>query len=444
MVETTSAQEPSAERKTENAPTSRNRRKLLLSGLALLLVLCGVAYGSYWALVGRFSQTTDDAYVAGNVVILTPQVDGTVVAIRTDNTQLVKEGQVVVLLDGTDAQIALNQAKARLAQTVRQVQGLYQTVAQQQANVVLQQARLAQSRLDYRRDRDLAARKYVSTEDYQHRGTQVDVDQANLQLAEHQLATTQVAVANTELTSHPQVRQAAAALRDAYVALQRIRIRAPVTGYVDKRTVQLGQRVDPGTALMAIIPLDQIWVDANFKESQLGDIRIGQPVSLESDLYGGRVEYRGRVLGLGAGTGSAFAVLPPQNATGNWIKVVQRVPVRIGLEPREITDHPLRIGLSMQADIDTEDRSGVALGNDLTPQNLYSTNVYENEEKGADALIASIIRQNTVTVLPARVTQSPKQQPGPAERTRLIHNRVGAAAKMTAEDGPAAIDDLRQ
>ena len=336
-------------------------------------MLCGAAYGAYWAYIGRFVESTDDAYVAGNVVPLTPRVNGTVIAIRADNTQRVKQGQGWwCCCDRTTRRITgSSRDAARLAQAVRQVQGLYQTAAQQEANVSLEQAKLAQSKIDYRRDTNLVSQKFVSAEDFQHRGTQVDIDQAGLDLAEHQLAATRAAVVNTDLADHPEVRLAAANLRDAYVALQRTTIRAPVTGYVDKRSVQIGERVSPGTPLMAIIPLDQIWVDANFKESQLRNIRIGQRVSLISDVYSGHIVYQGRVLGIGAGTGSAFAVLPPQNATGNWIKVVQRVPVRVGLDPEQLARHPLRIGLSMEATVDTHERSGTrAEGRSRTARRL--------------------------------------------------------------------------
>ena len=415
------------------------RRKWLLGGLALFFLLCGAAYGGYWVLIGRFQESTDDAYVAGNIVPLTSRVNGTVVAIRADNTQRVQEGQTLVLIDGTDARIALEQAEARLAQTVRQVQGLYQTEAQQQANVSLQEARLAQSRIDHRRDSDLVNRKFISTQTYQHSGTQVDVDQANLELAEHQLAATRTAVANTRLADHPDVRLAAARLRDAYVALQRITIRAPVTGYVDKRSVQVGQRVSSGTPLMAIIPLDQIWVEANFKETQLRNVRIGQPVSLTADLYGGEFVYHGRVIGLASGTGSVFAVLPPQNATGNWIKVVQRVPVRIGLDPEEIAEHPLRLGLSMEATVDTHERRGGILREDPEPDDGYVTRVFRDEDKGAGALIARIIKDNTVTGLPVSNPATPSARevnPGPDSRRRR-EGRAGVGTGKTAGVPPA-------
>jgi membrane fusion protein (multidrug efflux system) len=415
------------------AAASHGRRKWLLGVLTLVFLLCGGAYGTYWALIGRFEESTDDAYVAGNVVPLTTRVNGTVITIRADNTQRVQEGQPLVLLDSTDARIGLEQLEARLAQTVRQVQGLYQTEAQQEANVALQKARLAQSMSDYRRDLNLVHQKYVSAQDYQHSGTQVDVDRASLEVAEHQFAATRAAVANTGLADHPEVRLAAANLRDAYVALQRTTIRAPVSGYVDKRSVQVGDRVSPGMPLMAIIPLNQIWVDANFKESQLRNVRTGQPVSLTSDLYGGSVVYHGRVIGLGAGTGSAFAVLPPQNATGNWIKVVQRVPVRIGLDPKEVDAHPLRIGLSMEAVIDTHDRSGAVLRADPKSRDVYVTHVYQDEDKGAAALISRIIQQNTVMALPTKVTAPAASGTPAAEGIHSIHSgRAKSTRRMTA------------
>ncbi len=386
------------------AAGTRSRRKLVLGGLGLFFLLCGIGFGVYWFMVGRYEQSTDDAYVSGNLVPLTPRVNGTVVAIRADDTQLVRQGEPVVVLDSTDALIALEQAESQLAQTVRQVQQLYQTAAQLKASVALRQAQLAQTQIDFRRRHNLVDKGYISVEDSQHTGTQVDVDRANLALAQHQLAATEALVKNTNLPDHPDVKLAAAKVRDAYVALQRTTIVAPVTGYVAKRSVQVGQRVSPGTPLLAIVPLNQIWVDANFKESQLGDIRVGQPVTLETDVYGGHVRYHGAVAGLGAGTGSVFAVLPPQNATGNWIKVVQRVPVRIALDPAQVEQHPLRVGLSVEATVDTHTRSGAMLGDDPVLPSGYATPVFNDEAKGANALIAQIIRNNTVTQQPAGVT----------------------------------------
>jgi membrane fusion protein (multidrug efflux system) len=400
-----------SERPAQTQGSGHGKRKWVLLGLATLFLLCGAAYGGYWFFVARFQVSTDDAYVAGNLVSLTPRASGTVVAICFDNTQLVQEGQPVVLLDSTDARIALEQAEASLAQTVRQVQQLYQTVAQQEATVALQQAHLEQTKSDYQRDADLIHKSYVSVQDFQHLRTQLDVDRAAVEVARHELAANRAAVANTDLAHHPAVRLAAAKLRDAYVALNRTTLRAPVTGYVAKRTVQVGQRVSPGMALLAIIPLNQVWVDANFKETQLQDVRIGQPVTLTSDLYGSPVPYRGRVLGLGAGTGSVFELLPPQNATGNWIKVVQRVPVRIGLDAGEIAEHPLRLGLSMEVTVDTHDRRGPVLRSDPDPPGGYATDVYRDEDKGADALIARVVRENTVSSPPTPAACAAPENP---------------------------------
>jgi membrane fusion protein (multidrug efflux system) len=427
-----------------DTPVARSKRKWLLGGLVSVFILSGAVYGAYWGLYGRFEQSTDDAYVGGNLVIVMPRVSGTVIAIRADNTELVKQGQPLVLLDSTDARIALDRAQARLAQSVRQVQKLYQTEAEEAAKVSLQQATLSQSIIDYRRNSNLVAHKAVSVEAFQRSGTQVDTDRASLELARHQLAATQAAVAGTSLSNHPQVMLAEANLRDAYVALQRTTIRAPVTGYVDKRSVQIGERVSPGKPLMAIVPLDQIWVDANFKESQLRNVRAGQNVTLISDLYGSQVLFRGRVLGLGAGTGSAFSVLPPQNATGNWIKVVQRVPVRIGLDVEQVARHPLRIGLSMEATVDTHnsDADG-SRQEDQEPRNVYVTNVSQDEDKGAGALIARIIQENTVTLLSDGLMPSAAAKTAPAERPRFPnYNNTTAGATLTA--GRRSLDGERQ
>lgn len=254
----------------------------------------------------------------------------------------------------------------------------------------------------------------MSAQDLQHIQTQLDVDRANVEVAKRELAVARAAVTNTDLAHHPAVQLAAAKLRDAYIALKRTTLRAPVTGYVAKRTVQVGQRVSAGAPLLAIIPLNRVWVEANFKEPQLRDMRIGQPVALASDLYGSGMEYRGRVIGLSAGTGSVFELLPPQNATGNWIKVVQRVPVRIELDPAPLVKFPLRIGLSMEVSVDTHDRRGPILqGAPASPEG-YATNVYSEQDKGAEEMIARIVRENTVTASPSAAAHVPSEAPPPS------------------------------
>jgi membrane fusion protein, multidrug efflux system len=371
--------------------TARWRWLALLAGSLLVVSL---AFGVYWARVLRYEQSTDDAYVNGNVVQITPQIYGTVVAIGADDTQFVKAGQTLVRLDQADAKIALDETEAQLARTVRDVRNLFATSAQLAAEVRLNQADLAAAQADLARRVRLGSSGAVSGEELQHARDRVRVAQAALLAAEQQLAANRARVDNTTLANHPQVRAAAAAVRNAYLTYSRTELPAPVSGFVARRNVQLGERVSPGTALMAVVPLDQVWVDANFKEPQLATMRVGQPVRLTADLYGGRVVYHGRVAGFGAGTGSAFALLPAQNATGNWIKIVQRVPVRVALDPRELAAHPLQIGLSMKADVDVRDRSGARLPQLAGKSSGWSTDVFDSSGALADARVRAIISAN--------------------------------------------------
>jgi membrane fusion protein (multidrug efflux system) len=410
-----------AQRDLPPLPSSirRRRRVLTVLGVAALLAL-GVAV--YWYVFQRNNVYTDNAYVGGNIVQVTPQVGGTVVSIHTDDTQLVSEGQALVQLDQTDAQASLKAAEAALGNAVRSVRELYaregvarSVLAVRRADIARARAEVDRAKADeiraaaeYERRQALVAKGFVSGENLQNAKSALDAASAQraaaesalaesgatLTQAQHELTSTQVLVDATDVANHPRVQQAAAGVREAYLALARTAILAPVSGYVARRSVQLGQRVAAGTPLMSIIPAEKMWVDANFKESQLADVRIGQPVKLTADLYGGSVDYDGRVVGLSAGTGAAFALLPPQNATGNWIKIVQRVPVRVALDPHELRDHPLRIGLSMRVTVDTHDRSGPVLATQAQPDPPYTTDVYANQAHEADALIAKIVRAN--------------------------------------------------
>lgn len=379
-----------------NAPkaTPPGKRKLLLALLGLAVVAAGAAYGAYYMTYARYHQSTDDAYVSGNLVQLTPQVTGTVVAVNADDTQIVKQGDPVVTLDGADAKVALLNAEATLGQTVRQVSGLYVNNNFYAATVAQRAADLARANDDLHRREAVAGTGAVSAEDISHARDAVNVAQAALEAARQQAEANHALTDRTTIEQHPNVQAAASKVRDAYLNYARNTLPAPVTGYVARRSVQVGQRVAPGTPLMAIVPLDGVWVDANFKEGQLRHMRIGQPVELTADVYGGSVKYHGRVVGFSAGTGSAFAVLPAQNATGNWIKIVQRLPVRIQLDQRELAAHPLRIGLSMQVDTDTRDDSGTQLGAAVTT--AYHTDVFAQYGAQADAEIAKIIAQNEV------------------------------------------------
>src|SRR5215472_12648455 len=322
-----------------------------------------IAYGGWWFASGRYHESTDDAYVGGNLVQVTPQVAGTVLAIHADDTDFVTSGQTLVELDKADSRVALDQAEAQLAKTVRSVRNLLATDSQLQANVEQRRAELARAREDFARRSKLDADVpgAVAAEELQHARDAVAAATAALDAASRQLAAQRTLTDHTTIDTHPDVRDAAAKVREAYLAYARTALPAPVSGFVARRAVQVGQRVGPGAALMTVVPLDQVWVDANFKENQLAGMRVGQPVILTADLYGGNVKYHGKVVGFGAGTGSAFSLLPAQNATGNWIKIVQRVPVRIALDPREVAANPLQIGLTMKADIDVSKESGARL-----------------------------------------------------------------------------------
>ncbi|WP_028216710.1 EmrA/EmrK family multidrug efflux transporter periplasmic adaptor subunit [Paraburkholderia oxyphila] len=373
-------------------PNATNgKRKRMMTLLVLVIVIAAIAYGLYYFLVARFTESTDDAYVNGNVVQITPQVTGTVIAVNADDTQTVKIGDSLVELDPADSRIALQQAEANLGQTVRQVRGLFADDSQYQAQVAQRQSDLSRAQDDLRRRMEVAQTGAVSQEEISHARDAVKSAEAALEAAQQQLAANRALTANTTIANHPNVMAAAAKVRDAYLANARNTLPAPVTGYVAKRSVQVGQRVSPGTPLMSVVPLNAVWVDANFKEVQLKHMSIGQPVEMTADVYGSSVVFHGKVVGFSAGTGSAFSLLPAQNATGNWIKVVQRLPVRISLDPQELEKHPLRIGLSMQVDVNIKNETG-QLGN--APNTVYQTDVFAKYGDEADAEIARIIAEN--------------------------------------------------
>ncbi|AVO59963.1 MULTISPECIES: efflux RND transporter periplasmic adaptor subunit [Pseudomonas] len=384
----------------ENTPDAANphKRKVMLLGLVALIVLGGLGVFAWYELYGRWNQGTDDAYVNGNVVEITPLVTGTVVSIGADDGDLVHEGQVLINFDPNDAEVGLQSAEANLARTVRQVRGLYSNVDGMRAQVAAQKAEVQKAQDNFNRRRTLASSGAISQEELSHARDDLTSAQNALANAQQQLNTTNALVDDTVVSNHPDVQAAAAQLRQAYLTNARSTLIAPVTGYVAKRTVQLGQRVQPGTALMAVIPLDQLWIDANFKETQLRDMRIGQPVDIEADIYGSEVKYSGTIDSLGAGTGSAFALLPAQNATGNWIKIVQRVPVRIHVNAEELAKHPLRVGLSTVVNVDLHDQSGPVLAQQPPQKASFSTSVYDRQLSEADALIARLIHDNSAAI----------------------------------------------
>ena len=358
-----------------------------------VLVLVGNGWGAWWFVVGRHFEDTDDAYVSGNVVQVTPQVAGTVIAIHADDTEQVQAGKPLVELDKSDAELALQQAQAQLAQTVREVRTLYVNNNTLSANVAARAADVARAKSDLARRQQLAGTGAVSTEDIAHAKSVLETAESALSAAREQLASNKVLTDRTSIEKHPNVQRAASQVENAYLALTRTVLPAPLSGTVAKRSVQVGQRVAPGTPLMAIVALDSVWVDANFKEVQVARMRIGQPVTLQADVYGKDVSYHGRVAGLSAGTGSAFALLPTQNASGNWIKVVQRLPVRIELDPKELAQHPLRVGVSMRAKVDVTPQSGAPV-TQARSQPAYVTKVFDAAHRDAAAMVAKIIAAN--------------------------------------------------
>src|SRR5437667_1579236 len=383
---------PARSNATAPAP-QRNRRKRWWAIAIGAFAIIGIAYGAYWAMALRYEQSTDDAYVSGNVVQITPQISGTVVSIGADDTQFVKAGQTLVKLDQSDASVALEQAEAQLARTVREVRNLFATTAQLQAAVAMRETDVTRAADDLTRRERLASSHAISNEELQHARDAFNSAKSALVAAQQELAANRARIDRTTIENHPDVRNAAANVRNAYLTYARTVLPAPVPGFVAKRAVQLGQRVAPGAPLMAIVPLDQVWVDANFKEPQLAAMRVGQWVKLTADLYGGKVIYHGKVAGFGAGTGSAFALLPAQNATGNWIKIVQRVPVRIALDAQELALHPLQIGLSMQVEVDTHQRGGDRLPL-VQSVPTYATEVFHSQDQLADERVKAIIAAN--------------------------------------------------
>jgi membrane fusion protein (multidrug efflux system) len=376
------------------AKNPTKRRKTLLIML-FVFVLIGVIWFLLWTLVFSRRETTDNAYVNGNQVAISAQVPGTVVAILADDTQHVDAGQVLVKLDSTDADVRLSQTRSALAQAVRQVRQQTDSATGSDATVAVNQVALKKAEADLKRHLPLIAQQAEAPETIQHLRDAVDQARAALTSAQAQASAEHASVEGTDIANNPAVLQARANFRAAWVAAQRNTIYAPVSGYVAQRSVQLGNSVQPGQQLMTVLPLHDLWIDANFKENQLRHVRIGQPAKIETDLYGSNVEYHGKVIGLGAGTGSVFSLLPAQNATGNWIKVVQRVPVRIALDNQELDKHPLRIGLSSDVTVDiTDDRGAVLAPQAEHPAVVAETTVYEQMASHADAEANQVIRAN--------------------------------------------------
>jgi membrane fusion protein (multidrug efflux system) len=337
------------------AKAERRRNGFLLFGA--VIVIAGLAYGAWWFFEARFAESTDDAYVAGNIVAVTSRENATVIALYADNTQAVHRGQLLIEMDPSVSEVNMRTAEANLARAARSVRGTFASADSYSAQLSQAEVALAQAKSDYQRRR-VALSGAVSGEELGHARNAVEAAEAAVNSARSGLAQAQSSISGLDIAHNPDVLAAVAQLRAAALVLAHMKVVAPVDGEIAQRTVQVGQHVNAGAPLMAVVPLSDVWIDANFKEGQLARMRIGQPVRITTDIYGGKVAYHGHIAGLGAGSGSAFAVLPAQNASGNWIKIVQRVPVRIALDPAELKDNPLRVGLSVSADVNVTDQSG--------------------------------------------------------------------------------------
>jgi membrane fusion protein (multidrug efflux system) len=375
-----------------NPPNGKRRRILLL--IAVIFIVIGALWAAYWILVLAKREKTDDAYVNGNRVVISAQVSGTVVAVLADDTQLVNAGQVLVKLDPIDAQTALSRTASALGSAVRQVRQQKATAGQYDSEIESRKLELSRAQADLAKREPLVAEQAIAGEEVRHAQESVQLARAALAQAERQSLSAHALIDGTPIESNPTVLQARDAYRDAWIAAQRNAVVAPVSGYVAERSVQLGQHIQAGEALMTVIPLHSLWVDANFKEVQLRNLRLGQKAEVRSDLYGGSFIFHGHVQGMSAGTGAAFSLLPPQNASGNWIKVVQRVPVRILIDDNDLIKSPLRVGLSATVTVDTTSRDGPVLATQAGDQPVGDTQVYTQDLEKANAEADAIVRRN--------------------------------------------------
>ena len=372
----------------------KSRRGKILTIIASIFIIIGVLWAAFFVLVLQIRERTDDAYINGNKVVISAQVSGTVIAVLTDDTQMVTAGQVLVRLDPIDAETGLARSASALGQIVRQVRQERANADQFDSMIATRKLELARAQADFAKRQPLLAEHAIAGEEVRHAEESVALARAALVQAERQAAAAHTLVDGANVEDNPSVLQAKAAYRDVWITAQRNSVVAPVTGYVAERSVQLGQHVQAGQALMTVIPLNALWVDANFKEGQLRNLRIGQPAAVRSDLYGGGFIYHGHVQGMSAGTGAAFALLPAQNASGNWIKVVQRVPVRIQIDDADLAKSPLRVGLSATVTVDTTNRSGSVLAAEGANQPIGDTQVYTQDLDKANAQADAVVRQN--------------------------------------------------
>jgi len=380
---------------------TKSKRNKIIWFFTIGLLVIGLAFFLLWLFYLRFHQWTDNAYANGNLININSAVSGSVVAFYADDTDLVKEGQLLVRLDSTDYELTYNKELASLAAVVLQVRQLYSNV---QANAALKESKkvaLERAQFDYENRSRLVDSRAVSKEEFVHAKDTLLMAEKELNQSTYQWMSSQDAAGNTAPEQHPLIQQQKEVVRRAYYNLKHCAIYAPYTGYVAQRTVDVGEWVTNTTNLMAIIPTNYVWVDANFKETQLDRMRIGQPTTVTFDLYGSGVKYEGKVLGIASGSGSVFSVIPPQNATGNWIKIVQRLPVRIALDPNVVAKYPVRLGLSAQVAVDVTDLDLPMLAQKPSTQSVGCTHVFDLDFSELEKKMDEIIRENFSSKAPS-------------------------------------------
>ncbi len=362
--------------------------------LTLIMILLGIAWFLYWFLYAQYYEYTDDAYTNGNYINVTSVIEGTPIAFYADDTDLVEEGQLLIALDQTPYRVAYEKELAALASVILQVNQIYDNVLVSEETVKNRGISLDRVQYDFNNRKPLAEAQAISNEEFIHSQDDLRLAQSNLKQSQEQLRVAKDARGNTPIDKHPQIIQQINAVINAYYKLQHCFIYAPATGYVAKRAVQLGQWINPETYTMAIIPTTGMWVDANYKETQLGNMRIGQPATVTLDIYGSSLVFNGTVGGIASGTGSVFSLIPPQNATGNWIKIVQRLPVRIYLDPKQTERFPMRLGISAEVYVDITNTDLPMFAPKPHTLPIGTTTVFNLDYKEAEEAISKIMKAN--------------------------------------------------
>ena len=381
-------------KKEPNALAKHKKSKLPVFIVLAVLILLGGLFFGYWIFWGQYKVTTTDAYVDGNILEVFPRAKGTIQTVTVNNTDYVVEGQVLAVLDPTDFQIEFDQAQANLAATLRNVQQMFDQVGELVADLEKQTIYLEQAQLHFIHRQALVEIGGVSRESFEDAQSALLAAEAESVRIEESLKRAQSQTYNTTVLTHPLVIDAIEKVKMSWTNLNNVQVKAPCSGYIAKKVAQVGESASTAHPIMSIVPLEDLWVTANLKESQLAQIKIGQDVSVKTDLYRHHMIFQGKVLGISPGTGSVFSILPPQNATGNWIKIVQRVPVRIGLRPSEIANYPLRVGLSTEVVIDIREQSGSVLTKMRPTRPIHQTDIYANQLCGVSSVIDQIILEN--------------------------------------------------